>query len=112
MHASSGMMNSVKDAFYNFGSGAGDVARRFSHDSARTARRISRRSRRMASDIGPTRILIGLAITGVAIAGSIFLVRYLRAHRDEVEGELEDLTREGERKLGRAKRTVQSHLER
>ncbi|MEO8699989.1 MAG: hypothetical protein ABI867_08090 [Kofleriaceae bacterium] len=43
-----------------------------------------KRGARLAKDIGPTRGLIGLAIVAAAVGGTIFLVRYLRARKDDM----------------------------
>jgi len=72
MHFPDGMLNTVKDAFYDFGCGAKTLAGR-----------VSRRTVDLAEDIGPKRALIGLAVLGAAIGGTIAIVRYVRAKRAE-----------------------------
>jgi hypothetical protein len=73
------MRTNVKDVIYDFGCGASDIARR----ARGGARRVGRRTQHLAEDIGPVRGLIGLAILGAAIGGTIYLVRYVRQRRAE-----------------------------
>ena len=76
-------MQTVKHVLTTIGSGAGDLAKRVGSNSATLAKRVGTRSSHIARDIGAKRALIGLAVAGVAIAGTIFLVRYLRTRRAE-----------------------------
>jgi hypothetical protein len=75
------VMSSIGDGTKRFGCGTADLAQRFGDRTVEIARRV-----------GPRRAVIGLAILGVAVAGSIVLVRYLRARDEE---ELEDLSELG-----------------
>jgi hypothetical protein len=100
-----------------------DVAADIARSVGNSAAQLAKRSRRSASDlaktaggsavvmakkVGPRRALIGLAVVGAAIGG-IYLVRYLRANRDEdleFEADEEPQTAAGrrQRKETRAKR--------
>ena len=59
-------MSTVKKAFHSLGCAATDVAKG---------------AGKRARDIGPMKGLIGLAVVGAAVGGSIFLVRYIKARR-------------------------------
>jgi len=97
------MLNTVKNVMHSIGEGTGDIARRVGcttsdvarqvgRSTAGAARRVSDGSVDLARKIGPRRGLIGLALIGAATVGTIYLVRYLRARREElpIESELEE----------------------
>jgi len=73
------VMGTIGDGTKRIGSGTADLAKRFGDETADLARRV-----------GPKRAVIGLAIIGVAVAGSVFLIRYLRARAEEAD-ELSEL---------------------
>jgi hypothetical protein len=94
------MLNTVKNVMHTIGEGTGglarrvggtttDVAKRFGHGTAGVARRVGDGSIDLARKIGPKRGLIGLAVIGAATVGTIYLVRYLRARREELAMETE-----------------------
>jgi hypothetical protein len=96
------MLNTVKNVMHTIGEGTGDLAKRVScatGDAAKTvgrgtagvARRVGGGSIDLARKIGPKRGLIGLAVIGVATVGTVYLVRYLRARREELSLEGEGL---------------------
>ena len=64
------------------------------------AKRVSGAAQDLAESIGPKRGLIGLAVIGVAIGGSILARRYFRNRREDVDSEL-DMTVEGSTKRSR-----------
>ncbi|MBS1121459.1 MAG: hypothetical protein H6Q90_3687 [Deltaproteobacteria bacterium] len=89
------MMNTVKNVIHSLGGGAGDVAKtvggtsadlakRIGNGTSVLARRVGNGTANLARRVGPTRGLIGLAIAGVAVGGTIFLVRYLRSRETEL----------------------------
>lgn len=49
----------------------------------RSSKRLATSSLQVARDVGPLRGLLGLALLGGAVAGAIYLVRYLRERSDE-----------------------------
>jgi hypothetical protein len=96
------MMASVKDLVSNFGCASSDLAKRFgSSDIAKNvsgsavdlarnvsgsavdlAKNVSGSAAKLAKKVGPRRGLIGLAVVGGLIAGTVVLVRYLRARQE------------------------------
>ncbi len=112
------MMNTVKDVIHSLGGGAGDVAKHIGGTSADVAKRVGGSTVDLAKivgvgtvdlarRIGPKRGLIGLAIAGVAIGGTIFLVRYLRSRAEEASleaGEEGEVPGAKPHKTSRAKR--------
>lgn len=97
------MMNTVRDTFSSIGDRGGDIARSVGSSTAGLARRVGSGTASVARQVGPRRALIGLAIAAVAIGGSIFLMRLLRARRERAELE-RDLA--GEDDLAAASRIV------
>ena len=96
------MLNNVKDFVEDIACRASDfassvgkdsskLARRVGKDSGKLARRVSKATVKTARDIGPQRALIGLAIAGAAIGGTVVLVRYLRSKKAEAELETESM---------------------
>jgi hypothetical protein len=65
-------MKQAKKLSNNFVDGAGDLAKR-----------LSCTARDVADSIGPKRGLIGLAVIGVAIGGSVLATRLIRSRRAE-----------------------------
>ena len=91
-------------------SSARDLARQVGDSTKHLARRVSDSTVVLARRVGPRRGLIGLAILGAVVVGSVFLVRYLR-RRSEQEGDELEATEDPStvagrraRKLSRAKR--------
>ena len=78
------MLHTVKDTMHDIGCGASDVARRVGGSSVHLAKRVKQGTTHLAHEIGPKRGLIGLAILGAAVTGTIFLVRYLRSREHEL----------------------------
>jgi len=72
------MLDTVKDFMSSVGCTTSDLARRVGDNTVDIARRV-----------GPKRGIIGFLVLGAAIGGSIYLVRYLRARAEEMEGEEE-----------------------
>ena len=77
------MLNTMKDFMSDIGCEASDLAKRFGGGTKDVAKRVGRRTADLADDIGPKRALIGLAILGAAVGGTILVVRYVRAKRAE-----------------------------
>jgi hypothetical protein len=113
------MLNNVKDFVEDIGCRAsefarsvgkdsGKLARRVGKDSSKLARRVSKTTVKTARDIGPTRALIGLAIAGAAIGGSVFVVRYLRSKRAEADAELTAEERDSKR-MDRKRKPMHAH---
>ena len=99
-------MHPVKDVIQTIGS-VGDLAKRVGSNSAALAKRVGTRTSHIAREVGPKRTLIGLAIAGVAIGGTIFLVRYLRARK--AERSVESEPNEAGSSSGRSKRNAHAH---
>ncbi len=72
-------MSSIEDASRRVGGTSADLARRAATGVTDTAKRI-----------GPKRGILGLVIAGVAIGGTIFLVRYLRSRKGTSVEDLRD----------------------
>lgn len=94
------MLNTVKDVLSTLGDGTSHAARRFGSstadlaryvgaNSADIARAVGSNSATLARRVGPKRGLLGLVVLGAAIGGSIYLLRYLRARREEMTVEAE-----------------------
>ena len=75
------MTNTVKHTIHLIGDRGGDFARSVGSGTVDLARRVGDGTATFVRDVGPRRAVIGLAIAAVAIGGSIFLIRYLRARR-------------------------------
>lgn len=91
------MLETVKNVMSSIGDNTGDFARRFGPaaldvakqigpTSAVLAKRVSKDTRKIARRVGPVRGLLGIALVGAAVGGSIYLVRYLRDRKNELEG--------------------------
>ena len=100
------MLNTVKDAMHTIGDSTEDFAKRFgseaadiakmvgseaahlakkvSHDAADLAKSFGSGTADLAKRIGPKRAIIGVAVLGVLVGGSIWLVRYLRARKEDL----------------------------
>lgn len=70
------MLDTVKDFMSSVGCTTSDLAKRVGDNTVDLARRV-----------GPKRGIIGFVVLGAAIGGSIYLIRYLRARAEEMEGE-------------------------
>lgn len=90
------MLNTVKDVMHTIGDNTGDFAKRFGPMAldamkhvgpavADAGRAIGSNTAQLARRVGPKRGLIGIALLGVAVGASIYLVRYLRDRRMEGE---------------------------
>ena len=77
------MLNTVKDLISTVGGTTGSFAKSFGLSTADMAKTVGAGSVALAKDIGPKRALIGAAIAGAAIVGGVFLMRYLRARKQE-----------------------------
>jgi hypothetical protein len=100
------MMNTVRDTFSSIGDRGGELARGVGSGTAELARRVGSGTASVARRVGPRRALIGLAIAAVAIGGTIFVLRLLRARRERDEAI--DL---GEEDLASAGRIISSPAE-
>lgn len=91
------MLNTVKNAMHTIGDSTGDLVRGVGCNTVSLARRI-----------GPKRALLGVAILGAMVGGSIWLARYLRARKEErpVEAGLEA---DGDQGPGRAQKRPGKH---
>jgi hypothetical protein len=77
------MLNMVKDLITSVGGPTGSFAKTVGLSSAGLAKSVGAGSVALAKDIGHKRALIGAAVAGAAIVGSVLLVRYLRARKQE-----------------------------
>ena len=68
------MLDTVKDVMYSVGCSTSDLARRVGDGTVDIAKRV-----------GPKRGILGFIAIGAAVGGSIYLIRYLRARRAEME---------------------------
>lgn len=93
-----------RDLVHRVGSGA----RHARISAADYARHLGVSSRDLAHRVGPKRGLLGLAILGAVVGGTIFLVRFLRSrsedHIDEFAGNEDPAMGGKRRKLSRAER--------
>lgn len=127
-----GMMATVKDLVSNvrgssgdfihrLGGSSGDLlhrvggeARHVGGSAANLARNVGDSTVQLARRIGPKRGLIGLAILGAVVGGTIVLVRYLRARAEEqdagIDANEDPATAEGKRTRGRAKRKTSEQM--
>jgi hypothetical protein len=76
------MTKTVRHTISTFGDRGGDFARAIGSGTADFARRFGDGTSDLARRVGTRRALIGLAVLGVAIGGSVLVVRYLRARRE------------------------------
>lgn len=93
------MLNTVKHLVESVGDNAGDFAKRFGPfalDAAKhvgdalgdAGKSVGSNATQLARRVGPKRAILGIALLGVAVGSTIFVMRYLRDRRDEeVEGE-------------------------
>ncbi len=98
------MLKSVKTAMYNIGDGTGHLAKRVGSGTADLAKRVGSETADLAKRIGPKRAIIGIAVIGVVVAGSIVLVRYLRSRKEDLpleEGDEQVRGRQGRRRSHR-----------
>lgn len=65
--------NNTADFAKSFGSNTADFAKSFGEGTVDLAKRI-----------GPKRTIIGVAVLGVLVGGSIWLARYLRSRKEEL----------------------------
>lgn len=95
------------------GGNTADLAKRVGGSSADLAKRVGGGTVDLAKRVGPKRGLIGLALVGVAVGGTIVLVRYLKTRAEAMETEGEEAVANGakknRRKFTRAERKAQ-HL--
>jgi len=86
------MLNTVKNAMYTIGDSTGDFAKRFGSGTADLAKRI-----------GPKRAIIGALLVGSVVAGSILLVHYLRARKEDlpVEGAEDQTASRAQKRTGK-----------
>jgi hypothetical protein len=83
------MTKTVRHTISTIGDRSGDLARTIGSGTAGLARRVGDGTSDLARRIGTRRALFGLALIGVAIGGSIVVVRYLRARRARNEMDAE-----------------------
>ena len=92
------MLNTVKNVMHSVGDNTGefakwfgpmalDAAKRLGPAVADAGRTVGNNTAQLARRVGPRRALIGIALLGVAVGGSIYLVRYLRDRREALEEE-------------------------
>jgi hypothetical protein len=79
------MLKTVKKTMHDIGDGTGYFAKRVGSETADLAKRVGSETAELAKRIGPKRAIIGIAVIGVVVGGSIFLVRYLRARKEKEE---------------------------
>ncbi len=96
MHGCWPMMENAKDLVSSigsatadfakwFGGGTADVAKRVGSGTADVAKRVGGGTVDIAKKVGPKRGLLGLLAIGVAVGGTIYLVRYLRERAESQE---------------------------
>lgn len=83
------MRNKMKNSTQSMGDDTGDFASRFGSHTADFARRFGDRSSELVNRVGPGRALVGIALFGAILGGSLLIIRYLRARRDELPYEVE-----------------------
>ena len=66
------------------GSEAACIAKSVGSGTADLAKSIGNSTADFAKSIGPKRAIIGVAVLGVLVGGSIWLARYLRARKEEL----------------------------
>jgi hypothetical protein len=93
------MLNTVKNAMHTIGDGTGDLAKRVGSGTARIAKRV-----------GPTRAIIGVAVIGAVVGGSILIMRYLRARKEELPFEGSEDQVSGHKMKRNAKRGADAHF--
>jgi len=96
------MLNTVKNAMCTIGDTTGEYAKRFGSGTADLANDLAKK-------IGPKRALLGIAVLGVVVGGSIFLVRYLRARKEDLPFEGTDEQFAGKKVKRNAKRGTEAH---
>lgn len=100
----------TRDTAKHVGGITRDTAKHVGGITADYAKYAAASTKDLAKRIGPKRGLIGLAILGAVVGGSVYLVRYLRARREEALEDIEGLEEPGTvagvrvRKQSRAKR--------
>ena len=106
------MTKTVSNALHTIGDRSGDLARTVGSGTADLARRVGSGTTSLARQIGPRRALIGLAVLGVAIGGTVVLLRYLRnrnASEDlETAGDGNSRDRSMSRKRSRAEHRAET----
>jgi len=90
----------VRKTFHSIGDHTGDFARSVGSGTADLARRFGSGTADLAKRVGPRRGIIGLVVLGVAIGGSIVLIRYLRARNARAEIGPDDVATSAERGAG------------
>ena len=85
------MLDTAKNVMNRVGCATADLARKVGDETTYLARRI-----------GPKRAIIGFAIMGAAVGGTIFLVRFFRNRQDIVE----ELPETGERLSKKARKRM------
>jgi len=71
----------------SFGANTADIAKSFGAGTADFAKSFGAGTVDIAKRIGPKRAIIGVAVLGVLVGGSIWLARYLRARKEELPTE-------------------------
>ena len=84
------MLNTVKNAMYTIGDSTADFAKLVGNETADFAKLVGNETAELAKRIGPKRAIIGLVVLGAVVGGSIFLVRYLRARKEDLPVEGDD----------------------
>ena len=79
------MLKSVKHTIHTIGDRRGGFAKTVGYETAGLVKRLGHGTTDLAKRIGPRRGLIGLAVLGGVVGGSIVLVRFLRARKLEIE---------------------------
>jgi hypothetical protein len=104
------MLKTVKKSIYNIGDETADLAKRVSSGTADIAKRVGSGTAGLAKDIGMKRALVGLAVIGVIVGGSVFLVRYLRARKEELPFEGADDQARGRASSRQARRGAEAQF--
>jgi hypothetical protein len=95
----------------SFGAGTADLAKSFGAGTADLAKSFGAGTADLAKRIGPKRAIIGVAVLGVLVGGSIWLARYLRARKEELptEGTEEQQPNRGHKRHGKRGAEHYSH---
>lgn len=91
------MTKTVRKTFHSIGDHTGDFAKAVGSGTADLARRFGNGTTDLARRVGPKRGIIGLVVLGVAIGGSVVLIRYLRARNARAELGPDDYATSAER---------------
>jgi hypothetical protein len=86
-----------------------DLAKTFGVEATDLAKRFGSGTADLAKRIGPKRAVIGVAVLGALVGGSILLVRYLRARKEDLPVETGDEQAQGRSQKRHGKRGAEHY---